>query len=331
MRRRIKLLGPAGLLLLAAACNQSKLVSGAKCNNGGAPIEAEPVATVDAGIPDGSQNATADGVPANAQALLDAMDVDPALQISNVSLSGKPNQAAAFQGLGTIAPSKGSSFAFLSTGVAGATTTKSLDVSETILEPGMNMAYPTDTTGLLTGDHCPGDSATNDCVELTFSFVAPSDAQSIAFNFNFMSAEYPEFVGLGFNDSFVVKMSSPSHTSANIVYDSSQHPINIDNVLFTQRCTALSGTGFQITKPGNGQPDNCDAGATGLLTTQAPVTPGETVTMTFRVYDATDAIYDSAVMIDNFHTSAQPVATPNTGTPTPTPSDTPAPTPTPCE
>src|SRR5580765_671042 len=105
MHVRFKFVAPAGLVLLAAACNQGKLVSGATCNNGSG-VEEAPTATVVAAPNSGASNAAADAVPASAQDLINAMDVDPALQVSNVSFTGKPNQAAAFQGLGTLAPFK---------------------------------------------------------------------------------------------------------------------------------------------------------------------------------------------------------------------------------
>ncbi|HVO32115.1 MAG TPA: choice-of-anchor L domain-containing protein [bacterium] len=307
-------------------CNSSHLVNGATCNNGGTGVSSAD--TVDQqSVPDVpfarpnnvpvyhpiAQNASSpDAVPANAAQLLAAMDVTDAT--SNVSLSAVANQAAAFAGLGSLTPQVGSTFAWLSTGVAGAGTSKALDPTALSTQIGNDMG----------GAGCSGVSNSHDCAMLKFTVHAPATAHSLAFNFDFMSSEYPEFVGSDFNDSFVVSMSSPSNNFANIVYDNSNHPISINSVLFTQPCTGLTGTGFDLNGVGG-----CDAGGTGVLTTQAPVAPGEDITLTFEVYDMTDGIYDSAVMIDNFRFDAQPVATPNTGSPTPTPADSPTPTPTP--
>jgi hypothetical protein len=333
----------AVVVLGSAACNASKLVTApaSTCPAGSAISASSEVPTRHVSPPPMApitEPATADAVAASAQQLLDAMDVTPTLTVTNVLYGGKPSQAAAFDGLGSLAPFKGSSFAFLSTGVAGATTSKSLDSSVLSIQPGTDMWDPTApfAEGATNGP-CPGSTSgatatsTNDCAYLTFSFVAPSDAHSIAFDFNFMSTEYPEFVGLTFNDSFKVSMKSTTNNYANIVYDSGNNPISINSVLFPQgSCTSLTGTGFQITSASSTDPQHCDAGGTGHVTTHAPITPGETVTLTFEIYDAGDPAYDSAVMIDNFHTDAQPVATPNTGTPTPTPATSPEPTPTPC-
>src|SRR2546428_374832 len=82
----------------------------------------------------------------------------------------------------------------------------------------------------------------DDCATLTMSFVAPSGAHSLAFDFNFMSSEYPEWVGSQYNDSFQVSMSSPSNNFSNIVYDNGGHSIDINSVLFTQPCQQLTGT-----------------------------------------------------------------------------------------
>ena len=53
-------------------------------------------------------------------------------------------------------------------------------------------------------------------------------------------------------------------------------------------------------------------GATGWLTTKAPVKPGETITLRFLVLDEGDAKLDSAVLIDNFKWDTTSVAAPVT-------------------
>ena len=82
-----------------------------------------------------------------------------------------------------------------------------------------------------------------------------------------VSPEYQEFVGLGFNDEFSVRLTSPSYTYDNIVFDDTGAMVNIDSAFFNQPCTSLNGTGFEIYQFDG----SCDAGATGLLTTAAPI------------------------------------------------------------
>jgi hypothetical protein len=58
--------------------------------------------------------------------------------------------------------------------------------------------------------------------------------------------------------------------------------------------TGLQGTGYE---GGIG-------GGTGWLTTTSPVTPGETITLRFMIFDEGDHILDSVVLIDNFRWQA---------------------------
>ena len=215
---------------------------------------------------------------------------------------------------------QGPTFAFLATGVAGAGTPKTLDV----------WATSTQNAEATNGLGCAPSGDSFDCAELTLSFQVPADAQTMAFDFNFLSTEYPEFVGSSYNDMFHVAMSSPSHSFPNLVFDGNGSPIDINNVFFVQPCGQLTGTGYDIYR--QLAPSECDAGATGLLTTFSPVASGETVTLTFSIWDQHDAWLDSGVMIDNLRFNAEPIETPYTATPTPTatPESTPTPPDNPC-
>ncbi|HVO32075.1 MAG TPA: choice-of-anchor L domain-containing protein, partial [bacterium] len=263
----------------AAACNDNHIVSGAKCSAGvengegtgqageapaATPRRVFPIRPIAAHVFHSSavsaNAASSDAVPANASQLLDAMDVTSTLAaegetVTSSSLTDVSKQAAAFMGLGSVQPVTGPSFAWLSTGVAGSGTAKALDPLALGTQPGDDMG----------GAGCNGVTDSYDCVTLTFSFVTPSDAHALAFDFNFMSAEYPEYVGSIFNDTFQVSLASASHNYANIVYDHSGNPITINNVYFTAPCQSVAGTGFDITDFFG----DCDAGATGLLTTSA--------------------------------------------------------------
>ena len=298
----------AAATLGAMACNSSKLVAAAACPTSGssaATNEASPSSDLPArahvppAFPHVAAASAADATPASAQQLLDAMDVS--VPVTGLTLRDVNMQGAAFNGLGNLHAAAGSSFAWLSTGVAGAGSVKNLDPNNPFawsVQMGNDFGVASPACG----------TDAHDCAQLEFSFIVPDNAHSIAFDFNFMSAEYPEFVNLGFNDTFSVAMSSPGHTYDNIVFDHQNHPINIDNAFFTQPCGELTGSGFDLLDLAGA----CDAGGTGLLTTQAPVNPGETVKLTFTIHDTTDGIYDSAVMLDNFRFDTTNVPTPNT-------------------
>lgn len=214
--------------LALAACDNQQLVS--LCPGGNdAAVPVAGAAALAKRLPAPPFHPTAhlgahnDAVPADAPQLVTAMDVPVAT--SNVSLLAVPQAVAAFAGLGALQPTNGPTFAYLSTGVAGAGTPKSLEPSVTDIKPG---------TGFPTGQSCPGDTQglTNDCVTLTFSFVVPAAMHTVAFDFFFLSGEYPEFVGSAYNDTFQVSLSSHSNNFTNIVFDSQNDPIDINSVLF---------------------------------------------------------------------------------------------------
>jgi hypothetical protein len=76
----------------------------------------------------------------------------------------------------------------------------------------------------------------------------------------------------------------------------------------TKPVTQLAGTGYED-DDGTGTPIG---GGTGWLTTTSPVTPGETATVRFIIFDEGDHIYDSSVIIDNFQFQVQGSTGPNT-------------------
>jgi hypothetical protein len=173
-----------------------------------------------------------------------------------------------------------------------------------------------------------------DYTELVLSLKAPSNVTSFSFNFQFFSAEYPEYVCTEFNDKFLVLMESKNEFQepTNIAFDMQMNPITVNNGFFTictndtskpqtQNCTKpvseLAGTGydkvemlpFPIPIPGADQPVG---GSTGWLTTTAPVTPGETITLHFIIFDEGDGILDSAALVDNFKWGTQQLDVPTT-------------------
>jgi hypothetical protein len=144
--------------------------------------------------------------------------------------------------------------------------------------------------------------AIGDTTTLTLTLDVPTWATSFSYDLNFMSAEYPEWVGTAFNDFFFANLTSQAFTG-NISFDANGTPIEINNAFFSVTSSAaLSGTGF-------------DAGVgagTGWLTTTSPVVPGETITLEFTIGDIADGIYDSTVLLDNFQWGTDTLTDPNT-------------------
>jgi hypothetical protein len=135
---------------------------------------------------------------------------------------------------------------------------------------------------------CPLGGSAFDIATLSLTLRAPEWANSISFNFRFLSEEYPEYVGREYNDFF-----SCSLDGENIVFDTEGKIINVNNNFFDPNITP-TGT--------------CFNGATSLLTTRAEIVGGSTFNLVFTVGDVGDDILDSAVFIDNFAFSGDQIS-----------------------
>lgn len=188
---------------------------------------------------------------------------------------------------------------------------------------GVTAAYPKGYPRNKAGCPNPSGSA-NDSSGLIMTVRVPTNAKSFSYNLDYYSSEYPEWVCSSYNDSFVALLTSNHPTNVanagapnwkNISFDSNGSPINVNNNFFTVTNQAvLAGSGFDGTNCWDpyisGKKVICGA-ATGWLQTTAPVTPGETITLQFAIWDTSDHIYDSTVLVDNFKWSAkdQPIST----------------------
>jgi hypothetical protein len=273
---------------------------------------------------------------------------------------------------GNIKPQAGANMALLSTGLA-------LDKNDPgFIEPQVGTAFdcsnefqhplpnimPNPQCSSVLGNMSCEPMMVKDYTELVVKLKAPTNANSFSFQFQFFSAEYPDFVCTIFNDEFLVLQESPMEfpQPTNISFDSNKNPITVNNGLFSvcqngskpydMNCkhpvTDLTGTGYEdpqsmasmgnpppgagplgtcgddymstcmmsITNPGGdttGGATTPIGGSTGWLTTTAPVTPGEDVTLHFIIFDEGDHIYDSSVIIDNFQWGTTVIMTPMTG------------------
>jgi hypothetical protein len=153
-----------------------------------------------------------------------------------------------------------------------------------------------------------------DQAALEVTLRPPAEALAFAFDFDFYTYEWPDYVCSAYNDVFATILSpKPSgQTDGNVSFDQEGNPVSV-NTAFVQVCDCVGGP------PCVAPPDfpkiafDCDLGpgelsgtgfedraATGWLTTEAPIVPGEDLTLRFVVYDAGDHILDTTVLIDNF-------------------------------
>jgi hypothetical protein len=190
---------------------------------------------------------------------------------------------------------------------------------------------------------CPISNVANDVVDVVLKIQVPANAKGFTFDFNFYSGEWPEYVCTEFNDSFVAWLTSSAWKGTkgdfNISFDPKNNPVSVNNEFFqacspanatvgcagsnsppADPCTLgdkeVQGTGFYISGSMDCGQNDSGGGATGWLTTQAPVTPGEVITLQFMVWNTGDEAFDSSVLIDNFNwvatdTSVSTVRPPN--------------------
>jgi hypothetical protein len=166
----------------------------------------------------------------------------------------------------------------------------------------------------------------HDSTGLLLSVRVPTNASSFTYRFNFFTSEYPEYVCNAFNDSFVALLTTtyvpanPAKNSLNISFDANGNPVNVNNGFFTVTSgPQLTSTGFDglCKNPFTHLYDTC-GGGTGWLQTSAPVVPGEILKIQFSIWDSSDELWDSIVLVDDWAWSASP-ATIQTGLPPPPP------------
>lgn len=163
---------------------------------------------------------------------------------------------------------------------------------------------------------CPGvqTGPAYDAAALEVTVLAPTNVQSLSFNLNFYTYEFPEYICDVYNDFFVALLSPPPAglDDGNISFDAKGNLVSV-NAGFLQVCrpqiaggknfdctlgpSQLQGTGFDLDL--FGEPTDNSA-ATGWLATSAPVVPGSTIKLRFAIWDSGDGVLDSTVLIDNF-------------------------------
>ncbi len=181
----------------------------------------------------------------------------------------------------------------------------------------------------------------NDVVNVKLQIRVPANANGLAFDFDFWSGEWPEYVCTTYNDAFIAYLSSKAFNGGkadNMSFDAKNNPVSVNNGFF-DRCTAgaqtgcsgtpaktatascpggtseLAGTGFDDPGIYCNDTSTSGGGATGWLSSQAPVEPGEVITLEFMIWDAGDESWDSSVLLDNFRWIPGPASTGTTRPP----------------
>lgn len=172
-----------------------------------------------------------------------------------------------------------------------------------------------------TSANCPLDTGINDDVALEVKLRVPTNATGYKFLFDFYSFEFPSFVCTAYNDQFIALVDPPpmGSVNGNISFDSNKNPVSVnlaffnvcdpaDKMYYAFNCVGtcpsppnpycplgtmqLQGTGFDTWAT--------DGGATGWLTSSAPVKGGEEITLRWAIWDTGDSGLDSTVLVDGF-------------------------------
>ena len=172
--------------------------------------------------------------------------------------------------------------------------------------PGQTPACPSITFGK------PHDGAA-----LSVVVRVPTNALTMSFDSNFFSYEFPDFVCSEYNDTYVVIMTpapagEPATANDNIAFDSKGNIISV-NAGFLQVCDTsvapagytcpegpakLIGTGFGI----DTTMDENHASSDWLTTTvSVAALAGKDATLLFAIWDSSDGVLDSTVLVDNVH------------------------------
>ena len=201
-------------------------------------------------------------------------------------------QGIVLPSLGTMLPTHGSTFALISTGIAG-----DVPVTTDALDPGDERG-----TWFKNKYGNPRDEAT-----LSMTLEVPGYMHYLYYDIQFFTAEYPEYIGSQYNDIATVTVDSPSKGVTT-------YSIDVNGGDFVLNSIDIPDTGFNIFAQ-SGDPvlvdwvdttpriPGADAGATALIGREHPVSPYEQIDVIFNIKDVGDSQFDSAIFIDNLRFS----------------------------
>jgi hypothetical protein len=143
-------------------------------------------------------------------------------------------------------------------------------------------------------------SGAYDYAEMRLTGEVPMGASGFSYNFAFFSTEYPVYYKTTFNDMYIAWLQSELWTG-NVSFDEMGNPISLNAGFLDYKdapnnydcpapCQApeLQGTAMQ------------GHAGTKWLATTAGVVPGEDFVIVFAIFDLSDNILDSVVILDNF-------------------------------
>ena len=220
-------------------------------------------------------------------------------------------------------PREGEKILILSSGEAADLIVPGLYASTDItgyVDGGVDLPAPLTPSAVSATENCvdnPGLVGTGDCSntiedqwsqgdgaydynELRLTVEVPAATFGFSYDFAMFSTEYPVYYQTEFNDMYIAWLESEAWTG-NISFDEAGNPISLNAGFLDYKdapnpydcpapCTApeLDGTAMQ------------GHAGTKWLTTSAPVTPGEQIELVFAIFDLSDPILDTVIILDNW-------------------------------
>ena len=150
----------------------------------------------------------------------------------------------------------------------------------------------------------PRGASVHDATTLRVDVNVAPGRSCLALSYRFLSEEFPEFVGSQYNDAFVAELDRSTWTT-----DAANELLVPDDFATKAggKPVSVNGVGPTSVDPGEAAGTVFDA-ATGLVTTKTPVTPGPH-SVYLSIFDQSDHIYDSAVLLDRLAFIDEPPTT----------------------
>ena len=166
--------------------------------------------------------------------------------------------------------------------------------------PFLNCDGINDCSNSLQDQWSAGGDEANDLLWAEFTVEVPVGTYGWNMDFNFITAEYPTYVDTTFNDIFVVWNQSEAYVGNTCFVNGEPCTVTALAAAFGSATGAgptdpqMAGTGMQPT----GQTP--EGGATGWYEIQGLAQPGETLDISFAVFDMGDTDWDTVVLLDNW-------------------------------
>lgn len=226
-------------------------------------------------------------------------------------------KSAAFLTGGTAAVGAGIPPATTPGGWANDTITPSFSHEKTgfglISNGGVEWADDPNTSGSTTG--YIGNIYRNayDATVIAMGIEVPEGNTCLSISFQFLSEEYPEYVGQAFNDGFIAELDNHTWTMTGSAISA---PDNFAKDPKGNLISVNSPIGFSAANAAGSTYD----GASPMVKAKTKVTEGDH-TVYLSVFDAGDTAFDSTIFIDNIHThpSDGSLQCPHTESPPPPP------------